>query len=131
VKKLKKKDILYPELSYRIIGAAFDVYNILGAGYHEKYYQRALAQEFEKRSLSYGEQVPYKIQYKSNKDLGINYLDFLIEDKIIVEIKKGNHFSKRHIDQVLNYLKTTGKKLAIIINFGTNEVSFKRIINIY
>jgi GxxExxY protein len=56
-------------------------------------------------------------------------LDFLVENKIVVEIKKGNRFSKRHIDQVIEYLKASNLKLAILINFGTQGVTFKRIVN--
>lgn len=62
--------------------------------------------------------------------VGRNYLDFLIENKIILGIKKGNRFSKRNIEQVFNYLKTTNLKLGILANFGPKEVKFKRIINI-
>lgn len=130
MKKLKKEDILYPELSYKIVGAAFDVYNTLGPGYHEKYYQRALLEEFKNYNLKFEKEVPYKVVYKGTL-IGRNYLDFLIDDKIIVEIKKGSYFSKRHIEQILNYLKISKKKLAILINFGSYGVSFKRIINIY
>ena len=57
-------------------------------------------------------------------------MDFVIENKIVVEIKKGDRYSSRHINQILEYLKLSGLKLAILINFGSEEVSFKRIINI-
>ena len=64
-----------------------------------------------------------------NKLIGKRILDFLVEGKIVVEIKKGNRFSKSHIDQVLEYLKINNLKLAILINFGSEGVMFKRIIN--
>jgi len=64
-----------------------------------------------------------------NKLIGKRILDFLVEEKIVVEIKKGNRFSKPHIDQVLEYLKINNLKLAILINFGSEGVMFKRIIN--
>ena len=64
-----------------------------------------------------------------NKLIGKRILDFLVEEKIVVEIKKGNRFSKSHIDQVLEYLKINNLKLAILINFGSEGVMFKRIIN--
>lgn len=125
---LKRNDLIYPELSYKIIGCAFDVYNSLGGGHHEKYYQRALAEAFKERGLNITQQVYYPLAFKG-KIVGKNFLDFLIDDKLIVEIKKGNNFSKKHIDQVLEYLKISKIKLAILINFGLNEVSFKRIVN--
>jgi len=127
-KILKRKDLLYPELSYRIIGIAFDVYNELGAGYNEKYYEKALAEGFLKNELRFGEQLACPISY-NGKIIGKRFLDFLVEDKIIVEIKKGSRFSKSHIDQVLEYLKINNLKLAILINFANNGVIFKRIVN--
>jgi len=74
------------------------------------------------------EQVYYPVAF-NGKIVGKNFFDFLIDDKLVVEIKKGNNFSKRHIDQVLEYLKASNIRLAILINFGSNEVSFKRIVN--
>lgn len=124
-----RSDLLYPELSYQIIGSLFDVYNCLGAGHHEKYYQRAIAEELKSRKLKFQEQVYYPLNYRSSV-IGRNYLDFLIEDKVILEIKKGDYFSKRHIDQVLNYLKLSAKKLAILANFSSRGILFKRIINV-
>ncbi len=129
LKNLRRKDILYPELSYEIVGCAFDVFNELGPGFHEKYYQRALAESFKNKNLKFSEQAGHPLKYKGII-IGRQYLDFLVEDKIIVEIKKGNIFSKRHVDQVMNYLKTNNLKLAILINFTNNGIVSKRIINI-
>ncbi len=64
-----------------------------------------------------------------DKIVGKNFCDFIIEDCVVVEIKKGDHFAKSHIDQVLQYLKITKNKLALLINFGNEKVSFKRLIN--
>lgn len=126
--KLRRKDILYPELSYKIIGCAFDVYNELGAGHNEKYYQRALAEALKRIGLKFIEQQSFPLKYQG-KTIGRSYLDFLIEDKIVAEIKKGERFSKRHIDQVMEYLRIGNLKLAILINFTNYGVTFKRIIN--
>jgi len=128
MKTLKRKNLLYPELSYKIIGCAFDVHNEIGSGYSEKYYQRALAEALSKNNLKFREQVSFPIGY-NNKIVGRKFLDFLAEDKIVVKIKKGNRFSKTHIDQVLEYLKMKDFKLAILINFGNEGVMFKRLVN--
>lgn len=125
---LKRNDLIYPELSYKVVGCAFDVYNSLGGGRHEKYYQRALAEAFKEKGLNITQQVYFPLTF-NRTIIGKNFLDFLVDDKLVIEIKKGNNFSKKHIDQVLDYLKTSKLKLAILINFGSNEVSFKRIIN--
>ncbi|MEK9209290.1 MAG: GxxExxY protein [Patescibacteria group bacterium] len=126
--KLNRKDLLYPDLSYKIIGCAFDVYNSLGSGHLEKYYQRGLAEAFSNQNLSFSQQINFPLEYKG-KVIGKNFLDFLVDEKIVVEIKKGERFSKTHIEQVMNYLKLSNLKLAILINFGSQGVMFKRIIN--
>jgi len=123
-----RKDLLYPELSYEIIGVAFDVHNEVGGGHHEKYYQRALSEAFSKKDLKFVEQLSFPIKY-GHKIIGRRILDFLVQDKIIVEIKAGDRFSKTHIDQVLGYLKISGLKLAILINFGRDGVMFRRLVN--
>ncbi len=126
--KLKRKDILYPDLSYDIIGCAFNVYNSLGSGHYEKYYQKALSEAFWEKGLKFSQQVNFPLDYKG-KIIGKNFADFLVENKIVVEIKKGQRFSKTHIDQVMEYLKISKLKLAILINFGNQGVIFKRLIN--
>lgn len=78
--------------------------------------------------MGYIEQAYYPVRYH-NEEVGKDFLDFIVEDKVIVEIKKGVRYSKKHIDQVLEYLKTSGKKLAILVSFGTDSVRFKRVIN--
>lgn len=128
MKKIRN-DLLYPELSYKIVGVLFDVYNYLGSGHHEKYYQRAIAEEFRSKSIKFKEQVYFPLNYK-DKIVGRIYMDFLIEDNVVLEIKKDNHFSKKNIDQVLSYLKFADKRLAILANFSSNGILFKRIVNI-
>jgi GxxExxY protein len=128
-KIVKRKDLLFPELSYKIVGSAFDVHNNLGSGHYEKYYQKALAESFSKNQLKYQEQIYLPLKY-NNKIVGKNFLDFLVEEKVVVEIKKDSRFAKSHINQVLEYLKLSNLQLAILINFGSESVSFKRIINI-
>ena len=126
--ELKRNDLVHPELSYKIVGCAFEVHNALGQGRQEKHYQRALAEEFKNAGLKVAEQVYYPITFKE-KHIGKDYLDFLINDQIVVEIKKGDRYSKQHIDQVLEYLKVGNKELAILINFGSQGVQFRRIVN--
>jgi GxxExxY protein len=125
---LRRNDLAYPELSYQIVGCAYEVFKSLGHGHPEKIYQRAMAILFKERNINYKEQVYIPVKFR-DKIVGKSFLDFSIEEKIIVELKKDFHFSKTHIDQVLNYLKTSELKLAILINFGKEGVTFKRIIN--
>lgn len=124
----KRDDLIYPDESYKIVGILFDVYNELGSGHHEQYYQRATEAEFKSAGFAYKSQVYVPLLYRG-KVVGREYFDFLVEDKIILEIKKGDRFSHKHIKQVSQYLKTSGYKLAILANFGNKGVTFKRIVN--
>lgn len=121
-------ELFYPELSYKIVGLIYKVYNNLGYGYQEKYYQRALATEFEANKIPYKKEIPYKISFK-NKIIGKYNLDFLIEDKIAIEIKVANNFYPKHFKQILGYLTATGLKLGLLTIFKKDGVEIKRIVN--
>lgn len=125
---LKRKDLILPELSYKIVGCAFDVHNSIGSGHPEKYYQKALATSFKKAGIIFEEQVYCALKYQ-DEIIGKNFLDFLVDKKIVVEIKKGKHYAKKNIDQVLEYLKISGLKLALLIHFGNESVGFQRVVN--
>jgi GxxExxY protein len=120
--------IIYPKLSYKIIGIAFRVFNEIGFGMNERYYQKAFAKELEKEKLFYEKEKIVKLNYKQ-QNIGNYFLDFVIENKIIVELKVKPKFGYVHIRQVLSYLKATGYKLAILIYFTRDGVKYKRIVN--
>ena len=124
-----KKDLLCPELSYEIIGCAYDVFNQLGFGHPEKFYQRAFAEALKKRNIPFTEQHYFPVKF-NEKVIGKMFFDFFVDEKIIVELKKNAYFSKQNIDQVNQYLKTTAIKLALLINFSANGVVYKRLVNI-
>ena len=126
---LKRDDLLFPELSFQIVGCAFEVHNELGFGFKESIYQKALALALKGKKISYVEQVYYQVKFKEEV-LARRYFDFVIEDKIVVEIKKDDKFSKANINQAIDYLKTSNLKLAILINFGKEGVLYKRLINL-
>lgn len=121
-------DILYKELSYVIVGALFDTFKTLGANYQEKYCQKAVEKFLIKRKIPFKREVPVEIIIESER-IGRHFLDFLIDNEVILEIKKGNRPNMSDIKQVLMYLKTTGLKLGILAYFGSNGVVCKRIIN--
>ncbi len=129
ITKLKRADLIYPELSYIIVGILFSVFKHLGGSLQEKHYQRAIAVELEKSKVSFAEQVRLPLSYKE-VSIGEFYMDFLIEDKIVLEIKKDKMYSKRNFDQVNAYLKASKYKLAILANFTKDGLKFKRIVNI-
>ena len=123
-----EENFVYPDLSYQIIGCAYEVYNQLGAGHKESIYQNAMMKTFEKHNIANKKEIYYSVKL-DGQTIGKNYLDFLVDDKIIVELKSLARFSKAHFDQVLNYLKVTNLKLALLINFSNTQVMIKRVIN--
>jgi GxxExxY protein len=125
---IQKKDLLFPELSYQIVGCAFDVFNEMGFGHPEKFYQRAFAEALRKKNLIFTEQLYLPVKF-NNTTVGKMFFDFLVEEKVIIELKKNARFSKQNIDQVNQYLKTSGLKLALLINFSPNGVIYKRLVN--
>src|SRR3989344_4718542 len=96
--------LIEKDLSYKIVGILFDVYNSLGGGYQEKYYERAIAKELTVNKIGFKEQIHVPLSYKGDS-IGRYFLDFLIENKIVLEIKVGSKFYVRDIKQVLSYLK--------------------------
>ena len=126
---VRRNDLLFPELSYRIIGILFDVYNTLGYGHSERAYQRAVATALRAASLSFREQVYTPLTYRNVK-VGSSYFDFLIEGKIILELKRGDRFAKSHLDQLLQYLKAADLKLGVLAYFAPRKLHYRRIINL-
>ncbi|MDX8390843.1 MAG: GxxExxY protein [Mariprofundaceae bacterium] len=113
---------------YEIIGAAMDVHNELGCGFLEAVYQEALAIEFQERNLSHTSQAILKIHYKDQVLLKNYIADFICFDQIIVEIKALNSLSGKEESQILNYLKASGLKVGVLVNFGAQKLEWKRYV---
>ena len=124
-----KADLLHPELSYKIVGCAFETYNEIGAGHKEKVFQRAFGICLGNAGLQVKEQLPYPVEFKESI-VGKNFFDFLINNQIVVEIKTSDRFTKAHFEQLQNYLIVSKLKLGILVSFGRSEVKFKRVLNI-
>jgi GxxExxY protein len=101
----------------------------LGYGLSEKTYQKAVALAFSEKKIGFVEQLYAPVVFKE-KIVAKNFFDFLIEDVLVLELKRGDKFSKAHIEQVFNYLKTKKLKLGILAYFGPSRLHFKRIVNI-
>jgi len=120
--------LLFKGEVYKIIGAAMEVHRILGCGFLEAVYQEALSIELQERNLPFSEQEKLQIIYK-HKILKKEYTpDFICYDKIILELKALAALTPDHEAQLLNYLKATGYKLGLLINFGTASLQYKRMI---
>lgn len=114
-------------ISSRIIGCAFEVGCELGIGYVEKVYENALVHEMRKRGLRVGQQVPLEVHY-DGVVVGEFFADLVVEGQVLVELKAAKGIEEAHLAQCLNYLKTTGFKLGLILNFGTTRVQVKRVV---
>lgn len=125
--KTNKTNIVYPELSYQIMGAIFEVHKELGPGFVESAYEKALIEEFNKRRLHFEIQKPIEIIYKGKK-IGIHRVDLIVEGKIIVELKTVERFSLHHKAQLTSYLKASGCKLGILVNFSKSKVEYHRVL---
>jgi GxxExxY protein len=124
-----KQDLLYPELSYKVIGCAFEVYNEIGGGHKELTYHNALEIALKNKGLECKSELYYPVKFQS-VSVGKNYFDFLVDEKIVVEIKSADRFTKANFDQLINYLVVSNLKLGLLISFGRTEVKYKRILNI-
>lgn len=110
--------LIYKEEGFAINGALYEVYKTLGCGMLEDVYQNALAYEFELRSIPFVAHKPLRVLYK-DKDCGLYIPDFVCYDKIIVEIKAVERLHEKHHAQLINYLKITGYRLGMLVNFGS------------
>lgn len=121
------KGLLYEEITYKVRGALFNVYNELGYGHKEQVYQKALAKEFNEKNISYKKEVSLNVGYKGEV-IGNYRPDFVVEDKVIIEIKAVEFMPQLFETQLLHYLKTTNFNLGILVNFGAPKLVIKRLI---
>ena len=122
-----KKHLLYYSEVYKIMECAYEVHNTLGYGFLEKIYQNSLAYELKLRGFTAEKELPLTVHYKE-QTVGQYYADILVNEKIVLELKTQEIINKNHFPQVLNYLKGTKNRLALLINFGKHKCEFKRII---
>ena len=115
------------DITYAINGAVFEVNRVLGAGFLEKIYEKALLVECRRRALKAESQVPVTVQYKG-VIVGEYLVDIVVEDKVIIELKVVERLQKVHEAQLLNYLKATGFKLGLLINFKYPKAEIKRFV---
>lgn len=127
--KVHRTDLVYPELCFQIVGILYEVYNEIGYGHLEKIYQKAVAVALKNAGLKFSEQKYYPLMFKGEK-IGSGFFDFIIEEKIVLELKKGDRFAKAHIDQVNEYLVSNNLKLGILAYFAPRNLHYKRIVNI-
>ena len=126
----EKDKMIFPHEAYEIIGAAMEVHNTLGQGFLESVYQEALEIEMSKREIPFSSQTKIQIHYKDIPMEHYFVADFVCYDKIIVELKSVSAIMPEHEAQIINYLRATGFKLGILLNFNEESLFFKRYPNI-
>ena len=116
------------ELTGKVLGAVFEVSNTLGTGFLEKVYERALIRELQLRGIKAQSQVPLTVSYKG-EEVGNYFVDVLVEDTLIVELKCVKELAADHMAQCLNYLKASGRELCLLVNFQGKKADYKRVVN--
>ena len=122
------KEFLFKDETYKIIGAAMEVHKELGCGFLEAVYHEAMAIEFSIQKIPFKQEQKLEIEYKGHVLSKFYKADFICFDEIVVEIKALSDLSTDHESQILNYLKATGKKVGLLINFGQKSLKYKRFI---
>lgn len=121
-------ELLFEELTYKIIGVCYEVQNQLGGGLLEKTYQKALVIGLKAAGFSVEEEVKVPILFH-NEQIAVGYADLLIDGKILIELKRTASFNRSQIQQLENYLASCNLPLGLLIHFGQESVSVKRVIN--
>ena len=122
------KDLIYKEEAYNIISCCFEVHNNLGKGFLETVYKDAIMHEFKNRQIDFTRERKFEIKYKDIVLPHYYFADFLLLDKIILEIKAQRGVVDEHYKQVINYLAVSKCKLGLLVNFGEDKLQFKRVI---
>jgi GxxExxY protein len=122
-------DLKYKDITEKVIGASFEVHKFLGNGFQEVIYQRALAWELSNAGLSFAREIEQEIFYKELQEpIGTRRSDFVVEEKVLVELKAIVELEDVHLAQVLNYLKAYKLEVGLLINFGSKSLTFKRLV---
>ena len=125
---MSQQNYLHADITEEIIGAAMEVHKILRHGFLESVYEEALAIELNLRNVFFERQKPIDVLYKGKRAKQF-FCDFVVAEKVLVELKAIENLSGIEIAQVLNYLKATNLKLGLLLNLGTTSLQYKRVIN--
>ncbi len=125
---LRNVELKYPELTGRVIGCAMAVHSALGNGFQEVVYQRALGVEMELAGLSFAREFEMPIWYR-DVQVGTRRVDFLVEERIVVELKAVSGLDDSHLAQGINYLEAFGLEVGLLLNFGGTKLEFRRVVN--
>ena len=122
-------DLILKDESYKIIGICMEVHNNLGAGFLEIVYKDAIEYEFRRAGILYEREKEYEVNYKNTILPHKFYADFVVFDQVILEVKGKSAIADEDVAQALNYLKVSGNRLALIVNFGEIKLNYRRIVH--
>lgn len=125
----ENSDFLYKDLTYKIIGIAMEIHRELGCGFLEAVYEETMIDELKTAGIPFQNQVKMDIYYKGKKLKKQYQADFIIDKKIVVELKGINKLTKIDDAQMINYLKATALKVGLLLNFGSESLEWKRIVH--
>lgn len=128
MKEIVKEQYKHSDVTGKIIGCAMKVHSTLGNGFQEVIYQRCLAIEMEKQGLGFARELEMPIYYEGI-EVGTRRVDFLVEDKIMLELKALSRLEDVHLAQALNYLEAYKLETGLLVNFGARSLEFKRVTN--
>ena len=121
-------DLIHKEESYRIIGICMEVHRQLGRGFDEILYKDALQYEFSTVDIDFEREREFEVQYKSIILPHLFYADFVVFGKIILEVKAVQALTSSHVKQTMNYLAASGLKLGLLVNFGEDSLTYRRVV---
>ena len=121
------KQFIHKDLTYKIIGCAMEVHKVLGTGFLESVYEGALCVEFKRIKIPFNIQVEFPVMYKREKIKNF-VCDLVVDDEIVVEFKAIKQITDIERAQLLNYLKVTGMKVGLLINFGAKSLQYERMV---
>ena len=124
---MNEKDYKHSDITRKIIGAAMKVHSTLGNGFQEVIYQRALAIEMAKQGLSFQRELEMQIYY-DGQEIGTRRVDFLVEGKVMVELKAVSKLEDVHLAQAINYLEAYKMEVGLLLNFGAKSLEYKRVV---
>ncbi|WP_435624936.1 GxxExxY protein [Flagellimonas sp.] len=122
------REVIYKHESYFVIGLCMDVHNQLGRGFSEAVYADALEVELKSNGVPYQREVKFNVEYKGERLKHYYFADFVIENKIILELKAIEKLASGHIKQTLNYLAASKIKLGLLVNFGEDSLAYRRVV---
>lgn len=125
---MSEREYPHSDITHKIIGAAMKVHSTLGNGFQEVIYQRALAIEMHKQGLAFQRELEMSIFY-DGKEIGTRRVDFLVDGKVMVELKALTRVEDVHLAQAINYLEAYGVEVGLLLNFGAKSLEFRRLVN--